>query len=404
MIKLQTIVMLLCLSMAALQPTCAQETKAKEAPVREWYGGIEGGVPFGVGTLSSFGADKTRAGYAVGLFGGYRFNSVLSAELSAKWGKTHLAARDCCIASGYWLGTDGQTYHAPVAGMDGADYAHLKSAVALQQYGVRMNINLLGLFPATRQSRWRLELSPMITAVGTQADVKTIDEGHGLISDQTRWHLGAGGNVQVSYAIADRLHVGLYSGMTCLTGDAIDGLSERIHDARYLWESGLRIGWTLGRCRKKTREVAEPMSAVPAALAERKEVPARPKPVPEKTDAKATIGAQETTMIFPVVYFDFNQSVIKESEKAKLQDICQKLQAHPRVKIHITGWSDPVGSRRVNERLSLQRADAVKTWLVSQGIDAARMETEGMGSDHQEPDAAKARRVETKEQRKEAQR
>lgn len=81
---------LLPLLMFSVQNICAQETLEREAEAvthKEWYGGIEGGVPFGVSTFSSFGADKTRAGYNIGVFGGYRFNPVLSAELSAKWGK-----------------------------------------------------------------------------------------------------------------------------------------------------------------------------------------------------------------------------------------------------------------------------------------------------------------------------
>lgn len=211
------------------------------------YGGIEGGVPFGVSTFSSFGSDKGRAGYTLGLFGGYRFSPLLSAELSAKWGKTHLAARDCCTEDHYWLGVDGRTYHAPVAGFDGVDYADLKSAVSLQQYGVRLNVNLLGFFRQTRQSRWRLELSPMLAAVGTKADMKTPATGNSLIKDKTRWHLGAGGNLQASYAVTDHLHLGIYTGITCLTGRSMDGTAERIHHRNYLWESGVRIGWTFSK-------------------------------------------------------------------------------------------------------------------------------------------------------------
>lgn len=241
---------LLFIMMLAVQDVCAQEhleLEANDNSTAAWYGGIEGGVPFGVSTFSSFGADKTRAGYAFGLFGGYRFNSVLSAELSAKWGKTNLSARDCCTEGGYWLGADGVTYHAPVAGFDGADYADLKSTVKLQQYGLRLNVNLLGLFRSLRDSRWKLELSPMIAAVGTKADVKTIEESKSIISDKSRWHLGAGGNLQASYAVTDRLSLGLYSGITCLTGKGMDGVSEHIHDGNLLWESGVRIGWTFSK-------------------------------------------------------------------------------------------------------------------------------------------------------------
>ena len=55
-----------------------------------WYVGVEGGMPFGFSTFSSFGHDKTRLGWAAGLYGGYRFNSIFSAELSAKYGEMNL--------------------------------------------------------------------------------------------------------------------------------------------------------------------------------------------------------------------------------------------------------------------------------------------------------------------------
>lgn len=105
---------------AALQGLRAQEAmECQEADnpssATGWYVGLEGGMPFGISTFSSFGADKTRIGYAIGIYGGYRLNPVLSAELSMKWGKTALSARECCAASGYWLGADGTRYYAPVA-------------------------------------------------------------------------------------------------------------------------------------------------------------------------------------------------------------------------------------------------------------------------------------------------
>lgn len=89
---------------AMAQGTGAQNRDIPASP--HWYVGVQGGVPFGISTFSSFGADKPRAGYDFALYGGYRFNPVLSAELSVKWGKTPLSAQDCCIEKGYWLGAD----------------------------------------------------------------------------------------------------------------------------------------------------------------------------------------------------------------------------------------------------------------------------------------------------------
>lgn len=94
----------------------ASQTRTADNAAADWYIGVQGGVPFGVSTFSSFGVDKTRAGVDAG---GYRFTPVLSVELSMKWGKTALSAQDCCIERGYWLGRDGNRYNAPVADMDG---------------------------------------------------------------------------------------------------------------------------------------------------------------------------------------------------------------------------------------------------------------------------------------------
>lgn len=391
---------LLFLWMLAVQNVCAQghmEREAKDNSAAAWYGGIEGGVPFGMSTFSSFGADKTRAGYALGLFGGYWFNAVLSAEMSAKWGKTNLSARDCCTEGGYWLGTDGMTYHAPVAGFGGVDYADLKSCVSLQQYGVRLNVNLLGFFRSLRDSRWRLELSPMLAAVGTKADVKTIADGNSLMKDKTRWHLGAGGNVQASYAVTERLSLGLYSGITCLTGKGMDGVAEHIHDGNFLWESGVRIGLSLGKCRKKAKQTEEPIQTIKETPVEEIQTPKPQKPEVETTtdkkEEKTIIETTEKEIVFPVIYFDFNKTNIKSGEIAKLQEICNLLQSNPDMTVIITGWTDSVGSTAVNKRISLRRAEAVKAWLVGQGIDASRMNIHGMGIERNESDASKARRV-----------
>ena len=393
-----SVLLLLFLWMLAVLDVCAQEhagSGEKDAPHKVWYGGIEGGMPFAMSTFSSFGADKTRAGYALGLFGGYQFNPVLSVELSAKWGKANLSARDCCVESSYWLGADGVTYHAPVAGFDGADYADLKSAVSFQQYGVRLNVNLLGLFRSLRDSRWKLELSPMIAAVGTMADVKTIEESKSIISDKSRWHLGGGGNLQASYAVTDKFHLGIYSGITCLTGKGMDEVAEHIHDDNFLWESGLRISLTLGKGRKQTKPIEVQVPIIKETPVEEIGTPVLQEPeVETATDEDETlVETTDEELVFPVIYFDFNKSDIRAGEVAKLQEICHILQTNPDVKVSITGWCDPAGSITVNNRISLRRAKAVRAWLIDQGIDASRMEVQGMGIDHNEPDASKARRV-----------
>lgn len=243
---LPVIIVLLWLLCGMPSPILAQEA-SQPSP---WYGGVQCGVPFGVSTFSSFGADKTRIGFNAGVYGGYCFNSVLSAEVSAKWGKTSLSAQDCCIDKGYWLGSDGIRYNAPVMGMDGWDYSNLKSDVSLQQYGVQLNVNVLGFFKSTRLSRWTAGVSPTISAIGTKATVKTISGNAKVQECDAEWHLGVGGNLQVGYRVTGSISLCVYSGATYLTGKRMDGVPEYRHDNNYIWESGIRFGYTFNTTSK----------------------------------------------------------------------------------------------------------------------------------------------------------
>ena len=374
----------------------AEEGKDVLIPSHGWYVGVEGGMPFGFSTFSSFGHDKTRLGWAAGLYGGYRFNSIFSAELSAKYGEMNLSAQDCCVERNYWLGSDGVLYNAGVLGMDSWEYANLKSHVRMGQYGARVNINLLGLFHQTADSRWDLTVSPHIYAVTTKADIHTIADDAKVMKGSTNWHLGYGADLQVGYQLTSCLKLGIYSGLTRLTGERMDGMPEHLHKNNFVWESGIRLGINLS---KKKNKVAETPS-VP-----QKEVLQQEPTSSEEVNQKETVDKAETKVVeqnikesakvtFPVVYFAFNSIGIKQSELSKLNGILHTLKENPEMKVTVTGWCDTKGSVAVNKRISRQRAEAVKTWLVKNGIEASRITAIGNGSDDTR-DAEKARRVET---------
>ena len=379
----------------------AEEGKDVLAPSQGWYVGVEGGMPFGFSTFSSFGHDKTHLGWAAGLYGGYRFNSIFSAELSAKYGEMNLSAQDCCVERNYWLGSDGVRYNASVLGMDSWEYANLKSHVRMGQYGARVNINLLGLLHQTADSRWDLAVSPHIYAVTTKADIQTIADEAKVMKGSTNWHLGYGAALQVGYQLTSYLKLGIYSGLTRLTGERMDGMPEHLHKNNFVWESGVRLGINLS---KKKNKVAETPS-VP-----QKEVLQQEPTSSEKVNQKETVDKAETRVAeqdikesakvtFPVVYFAFNSIGIKQSELSKLNAILKTLKENPNMKVTVTGWCDTKGSVAVNKRISRQRAEAVKTWLAKNGIEANRITAIGNGSDDTQ-DADKARRVETKDNHK----
>jgi len=127
--------------------------------------------------------------------------------------------------------------------------------------------------------------------------------------------------------------------------------------------------------------------AAPAPVA-----PAAPVAPPVPTSEKVTFAAD--------AFFDFDKSVLKPEGKAKLTDLTSKLKGMNLEVIIAVGHTDSVGTDVYNQKLSLRRAEAVKSFLTSNGIDANRVYTEGKGEKQPVADnktaegRAKNRRVE----------
>ncbi|MDR5814229.1 MULTISPECIES: outer membrane protein OmpA [unclassified Caballeronia] len=77
--------------------------------------------------------------------------------------------------------------------------------------------------------------------------------------------------------------------------------------------------------------------------------------------------------------FDFDKAVLKPAGKQQLDDLASKIGALNLEVVVATGYTDRIGSDAYNNRLSLRRAQAVKAYLVSKGIESNRIYTEGKG-------------------------
>lgn len=103
-----------------------------------------------------------------------------------------------------------------------------------------------------------------------------------------------------------------------------------------------------------------------------------------------------------VVHFGFDEYSLNSSEKAKLKVQARYLKENPSKKVTVAGHTDYIGTREYNLALGERRANAVKRYLVSQGIDSSRIETVSYGkskpldSDENADARAKNRRTETK--------
>ena len=78
--------------------------------------------------------------------------------------------------------------------------------------------------------------------------------------------------------------------------------------------------------------------------------------------------------------FDFDKSVVKPADQAKLVDLVDKSKAIALEVMVVTGHTDSVGNDVYNQKLSIARADAVKNLLVGKGVEKNRVYTEGKGS------------------------
>ncbi|ENX20102.1 OmpA family protein [Acinetobacter vivianii] len=82
------------------------------------------------------------------------------------------------------------------------------------------------------------------------------------------------------------------------------------------------------------------------------------------------------------VFFDTNKSDIKPQYKSEIAKVAEKLAEYPNATARIEGHTDNTGPRKLNERLSLARANSVKSSLVNEyNVDASRLSTQGFAWD-----------------------
>jgi len=79
------------------------------------------------------------------------------------------------------------------------------------------------------------------------------------------------------------------------------------------------------------------------------------------------------------VLFDFNKYTLKPGAREKMAKVSGILLAYPGLKIQVEGHTDSVGSEEYNQRLSEQRADAVRDYLTEQGVSGGSVTAVGFG-------------------------
>ncbi len=128
--------------------------------------------------------------------------------------------------------------------------------------------------------------------------------------------------------------------------------------------------------------------------------PPAPRAAPAPAPAAAQAPAASKVTYAADTFFDFDKSVLMPAGKAKLDDLVGKVKGINLEVIIAVGHTDSVGNDAYNQKLSVRRAEAVKAYLVTKGIEKNRIYTEGKGEKQPVADnktkagRAKNRRVE----------
>jgi peptidoglycan-associated lipoprotein len=122
-------------------------------------------------------------------------------------------------------------------------------------------------------------------------------------------------------------------------------------------------------------------------------------PLPERREGTSFLGGNVDRQRFRPIYFDFDSQTVRGSESGKISEIAEFMKQSSS-EIIIAGFTDERGTAEYNRGLGDRRAGAVRESLISQGVEANKIQTVSFGLEmpadpgHNEGAWAKNRRAE----------
>jgi len=170
-------------------------------------------------------------------------------------------------------------------------------------------------------------------------------------------------------------------------------------DGSLVWKNGSSelcwrdSNWTPATAHPDCDGAIQPVAAAPAVVAQAAPAPApmpAPAPVPAPAAPVAAPAPAPAMTLQAATLFDFDKAVLKPAGKTALDGLVADLSKLNVETVIAVGHTDATGSDAYNQRLSERRVQAVKAYLVSQGVPADRILTEGKGE--AQPTASNATR------------
>lgn len=136
--------------------------------------------------------------------------------------------------------------------------------------------------------------------------------------------------------------------------------------------AGAALGAGLGYLFCHEKKVPPPPAPTPAPAP----APAPPPPPPPPPPAPE-VGSKIVSL--DGAHFDFDKATLKPEGMAKLDEAATVMTENASLTVGVEGHTDSVGSDAYNQKLSERRAQAAVDYLVSKGVDAARLQPTGYG-------------------------
>ncbi len=203
------------------------------------------------------------------------------------------------------------------------------------------------------------KFKPFVLVGAGYQELNVRDQGFHVKSRDTIVNLGLGAFYRINEALALRVE-----------GRGVENVDHSLTDWKAL--TGLQV--TLGG-HKRPYVAPAPVEVPPAPAPYVAPAPVvEPAPAPQQLTEDLKLELR--------VFFDTNKSIIKKQYQPEIAKVADKLKEFPNATAEIKGYTDSTGSRKLNDRLSQARADAVKTSLsTGYGIDAGRLTAKGYSWD-----------------------
>ena len=107
--------------------------------------------------------------------------------------------------------------------------------------------------------------------------------------------------------------------------------------------------------------------------------------------SRATLAENCISLGESAIHFATGQSTIPAGAEGVLSEVANQLKANPDWKWEVQGYTDNVGDKAANQKLSENRANAVASWLADHGVDRSRLTVKGYGESHPVADNSTAR-------------